>query len=63
MGRIGPMELVVIVLAFVVLFGVKRLPEIGVALGKAIRGFKRALQGELSSEDDINKNIEDKNAK
>ena len=60
MGRIGPMELVVIVLAFVALFGVKRLPEIGVALGKAIRGFKKAMQG---VEDDINKNIEDKNAK
>lgn len=60
MGRIGPMELVVIVLAFVILFGVKRLPEVGAALGKAIRGFKKALQG---VDDDINKNSEDKNAK
>ena len=60
MGRIGPMELVVIVLAFIVLFGVKRLPEIGSALGKAIREFKKAMQG---VEDDIKKNVEDKNAK
>lgn len=63
MGRIGPMELVVIVLAVIILFGVKRLPEIGAAIGKAIRGFKRAMQGEPSSEDDANKNVEDKNAK
>lgn len=60
MGRIGPMELVVIVLAVVLLFGIKRLPEIGAAIGKAIRGFKRAMQG---IEDDVNKNVEDKNAK
>ena len=60
MGRIGPMELVVIVLAIVVLFGVKRLPEIGNALGKAIREFKKSLQG---VEDDIKKGVEDKNDK
>ena len=60
MGRIGPMELVVIVLAIVALFGVKRLPEMGAALGKAIREFKKALAG---VEDDIKKNVEDKNAK
>ena len=60
MGRIGPMEILVIVLAIVLLFGIKRLPEIGSAIGKAIRGFKKSLQG---LDDDINKNIEDKNAK
>ena len=63
MGRIGPMELVVIVLAFIVLFGVKRLPEIAAALGKAIQEFKKALQGELRSEDDMKKGVEDKNGK
>ena len=56
MGRIGPMELVVIFLAFIALFGVKKLPEVGAALGKAIREFKKAMQGELSSNDDAKKN-------
>ena len=60
MGRIGPMELVVIFLAFIVLFGVKRLPEVGAALGKAIREFKKAMQG---VEGEVKNNIEDKNAK
>ena len=60
MGRIGPMELVLIVLAVIVLFGVKRLPEIGSALGKAVREFKKAVQG---VQDDIEKNVEDKSAK
>ena len=60
MGRIGPMELVIIVFAIIMLFGVKRLPEIGRALGKAIREFKKSVQG---VEDEINKNVEDKNGK
>jgi sec-independent protein translocase protein TatA len=60
MGRIGPMELVVIVFAILMLFGVKRLPEVGAALGKAIREFKKAAQG---VEDEINKGVQDKNDK
>ena len=45
MGRIGFGELVIIFLVVLVLFGAKRLPEIGNALGKAIREFKKASQG------------------
>jgi len=50
MGRIGVPELVFIGLVIVLLFGAKKLPEIGSALGKAIREFKRAgkdVQGEV----------------
>ena len=42
MLRFGMGELVVIFLIIVVLFGAKRLPEIGRALGKALREFKKA---------------------
>ncbi|HET8538392.1 MAG TPA: twin-arginine translocase TatA/TatE family subunit [Anaeromyxobacter sp.] len=38
-------ELVVILLVLVVLFGASRLPGLGSALGGALRGFKRALDG------------------
>ena len=58
MGRIGFTEVLLIALVIVVLFGAKKLPEIGSALGKAIREFKKASQG---AEDDIKKAIEDKN--
>ncbi len=51
MGRIGMPELIVIAIVVILLFGVKRLPEIGQALGKAIKEFKRA-----SSRDDDKKN-------
>jgi len=42
MGRIGLSELLVILAIVLLFFGVKRLPEIGNALGKAIREFKKA---------------------
>ena len=42
MGRIGIWEIVFIVLVIVLLFGAKKLPEIGQAIGKAIREFKKA---------------------
>ncbi len=44
MGRIGMGELLVIFLVVLILFGAKRLPEIGQAIGKALKEFKRASQ-------------------
>ena len=41
MGNIGLGELLVILAVVLVLFGAKRLPEIGKALGKGIREFKK----------------------
>jgi sec-independent protein translocase protein TatA len=45
MGRIGVMEIILIVLAILLLFGARRLPEIGSALGKAIKEFRKAFRG------------------
>lgn len=42
MGRIGAAEIIFIVLVIVLLFGVKKLPEIGHSIGKAIKEFKKA---------------------
>ncbi|HTL47432.1 MAG TPA: twin-arginine translocase TatA/TatE family subunit [Verrucomicrobiae bacterium] len=47
----GPLEIVVILLVVLLLFGAKRLPEIGRALGEGIREFKKAIKG---ADDDIN---------
>ncbi len=44
MGNIGMGELIVIFLIILLLFGTKRLPEIGGALGKAIKEFKKAAK-------------------
>lgn len=45
MGGLGFPELIVIFLIALLIFGTGRLPEAGKALGKAIRGFKEAVEG------------------
>jgi sec-independent protein translocase protein TatA len=57
-GNLGIWEILGILLIFLLLFGAKRLPEIGSALGKGIREFKgsvKELQGgdgrEISTEE------------
>ncbi len=41
-----------LILALVVLlFGAKRLPELGSALGKGMRAFKRGLDGDADAEE------------
>ena len=42
-GLFQPMHMLVVLGIVVVLFGPKKLPEIGRGLGESIRGFKQAL--------------------
>lgn len=54
-GSFGMGEMVFIFLIVLLLFGAKRLPEIGSSLGKGIREFKSSvkdIQSELSVPDD-----------
>jgi len=44
MFGLGMQELLIILLIALVLFGAKRLPEIGAGLGKGIRAFKEGLK-------------------
>ena len=44
LGGLGPMELIVVFLVVLLLFGAKRLPEIGSSLGKGIREFKGSIR-------------------
>jgi sec-independent protein translocase protein TatA len=41
---LSPVELTVVGLLVVLLFGTKRLPELGAGLGKAISNFKRSYK-------------------
>jgi sec-independent protein translocase protein TatA len=43
---VGVPELVIILVIVMIIFGVGRLPEIGGALGKAIREFRSSQSGE-----------------
>jgi sec-independent protein translocase protein TatA len=42
-GTPGPMELVIVLVIVLVVFGAKRVPEIGASIGKGIREFKRNI--------------------
>lgn len=55
MPNIGPMELILIFLVVVLLFGGKKIPEIAKGLGKGIRDFKSSLAG--SDEKDESKTL------
>lgn len=44
-GEIGFDKLVMLLVMFLLLFGAKRIPEIGRSLGKGIREFKGSLAG------------------
>ncbi|HEX2219043.1 MAG TPA: twin-arginine translocase TatA/TatE family subunit [Gemmatimonadales bacterium] len=43
MGNLGFTEILIILLVVLLLFGAKRLPEVGASIGKGIREFKRSL--------------------
>ena len=45
MGSLGFSEIAIILVVGVVLFGAKRLPEMGRSLGKALREFKEGVGG------------------
>ena len=45
-GLFQPMHLIVIAGVALLVFGPKKLPELGRGLGESIRGFKAAMAGE-----------------
>ena len=57
MGRIGMPELIVIAVVVILLFGAKKLPEIGAAVGRAIKEFRQAGK---EIEKDVNDTVEEK---
>ena len=48
---IGPFELLVILIVFVLLFGGKKIPELAKGLGLGIRHFKESVKGEDAKDD------------
>ena len=49
--KVGPTELILVLLIVLIIFGVGKLPEIGGALGKAIRDFRKSTKEEETAED------------
>jgi sec-independent protein translocase protein TatA len=50
MPNIGPMEIILLLGLALLLFGAKRLPEIGRSLGSGMREFKDSVTGDRAPE-------------
>ena len=51
MPNIGPLELAIVAIIALVVFGPNRLPELGKSLGSGLREFKSSISGEDDDED------------
>jgi sec-independent protein translocase protein TatA len=52
LGPVGPTELVLIILIIVILFGAKKLPELGKSLGAGIKNFRSSIGGKDKEKND-----------
>jgi sec-independent protein translocase protein TatA len=52
MPNLGPLEIGLIVLVILLLFGATRLPKLGKSMGQSIRGFKSGLQEDVPDDDE-----------
>jgi sec-independent protein translocase protein TatA len=55
LGNIGPLEIIVVLIIALIVFGPKRLPELGNSLGKGIREFRDTVTGDKHDDDDDDK--------
>ncbi|WP_456082049.1 twin-arginine translocase TatA/TatE family subunit [Leptotrichia sp.] len=62
---IGAPGVIVLILGALLIFGPKRLPELGEAIGKMIREFKKSvsdIENKIDKKDENDKNEENKNS-
>ncbi|MFC1954920.1 twin-arginine translocase TatA/TatE family subunit [Chloroflexota bacterium] len=51
-GRLGPLEIGLVVLIILIVFGAGKLPQVGGALGKGIRAFRKGERGEEDDDEE-----------
>jgi sec-independent protein translocase protein TatA len=49
MPNVGPMEIILVLIVALIVFGPKKLPELGKSLGKGINEFKGSITGDHDS--------------
>jgi sec-independent protein translocase protein TatA len=60
MFGMGWQELIIVLIIVVIIFGVGKLPEIGSALGRGIKNFKKSMNEPNEPTDNSSKKEEDK---
>lgn len=58
----GPVSLIIIAIVALIIFGPKKLPEFGKAVGSSLREFKNATKGLVDDDDSTKKAAEQKDA-
>ena len=53
--RIGPWEIALILVIILIVFGVGKLPQVGGAIGKGLRAFRKGQRGEDEEEEEEEK--------
>ena len=53
--RIGPWEIALVLVIILIVFGVGKLPQVGGAIGKGLRAFKKGQQGEDTEDEEVEK--------
>jgi sec-independent protein translocase protein TatA len=52
MPNIGPLEIIVVLVIVLIIFGPKRLPDLGRSLGRGMREFKDSVTGKDKGDDE-----------
>ena len=60
-GLLQPMHLIIILVIVLIIFGPGKLPELGSSIGKAIRGFKKAMEEPEHKPENITDNRKSEN--
>jgi len=60
-GLFQPMHLIIVLGIVLLVFGPKKLPELGKGLGEAIRGFKKAINEEAKNPEKSETTTQSKN--
>lgn len=53
--RIGPWEIALVLVIILIVFGVGKLPQVGGAIGKGLRAFRKGQRGEDDEEEEEEK--------
>jgi len=61
-GNLGAPEIILIILAILILFGAKKIPELAKGVGKGMKEFKKAVK-EVEEDITLSDDAEDKNKK
>jgi sec-independent protein translocase protein TatA len=61
LGSLGPTELLLILLIVIIIFGARKLPDLGKSLGDGIKNFKKSMHSDEDDKDKPSKKSDPKN--